>query len=311
MTPEIKRIMVKLVASASCSPNASRHKIELPAKASNANVVKEKVLMNGVCIKQLKAISEKRLYHTIFHHMSTESACPHNPTISCNDCRLSSLCLPLGFTRSELTEIDEMIKQRPLLQKGDVLYRTSDLFEHIYVIRSGCIKTAILTPQGEEKITGFYLPGDIIGMDGIDNEHYSNSATALDTTSVCKIPFDQIEVLATQLPSLQRHMFTIMSREIVSDQQTMLILNKNKAEARICAFLISLSNRFQRQNLSATRWTLPMSRGDLANYLGLTIESVSRVFTKLRNLQVISIDKRDITINNIDHLQAAANMQDM
>ncbi|MFT5420245.1 MAG: CRP/FNR family transcriptional regulator [Candidatus Endobugula sp.] len=240
--------------------------------------------------------------------MTTDTACPHNKVITCNDCRLSSLCLPLGFTQSELSEIDNIITQRPLLQKGDYLYRTHATFECIYVVRSGCIKTVMTTKLGEEKITGFYLPGDIVGIEGIGEDIYNNSAIALDTCSVCKIPFDHMESLAVKMPDLQRHIFKIMGREIVSDQHAMMILNKNKAEARIAGFLLSLSSRFQRQKLSSTQWALPMSRGDLGNYLGLTIESVSRVFTRLRKQGVIQINKREVIISNLAQLQILASI---
>lgn len=241
--------------------------------------------------------------------MSQDPSCPHNKHISCNDCRLSSLCLPLGLTPSELAKVDDIIQQRPLLQKNEYLYHAHHPFDCIYVVRSGCIKTVINSESGEEKITGFYLPGDIIGVDGISDNKYHSSAIALDTTSLCKIPFEKIEMLASQVADLQRHIFTIMSREIVIDQQAMMIMNKKKADARIAAFLLSLSSRFQRQKLSPFHWSLPMSRGELGNYLGLTIETVSRVLTKLHQKEVITINKRDLIIQQIVELQTLADIQ--
>lgn len=234
--------------------------------------------------------------------------CSHNTNISCNNCRLSSVCLPLGLTPKELTQVDDIVKHRPLLQKQDHLYRAGDKFECLYVVRSGCVKTIINSESGEEKITGFYLPGDIVGIDGISEQTYHSSAVALNTSSICKIPFEKIELLASTVPDLQRHMFAIMSREVVTDQQTMMIMNKKKADARIAAFLLSLSTRFQRQKLSPFHWTLPMSRGELGNYLGLTIETVSRVLTKLNKNDIISVDKRDVSINNILALQDVAEL---
>ena len=238
--------------------------------------------------------------------MTKTTTCPHNNTISCHDCRLSSLCLPIGLSRSQLTEVDSIIQQRPLLQKEQCLYHLHDTFSCIYAVRSGCIKTVITTENGDERVTGFYLPGDIVGIDGISEQRYSSSAIAIDTSSLCKIPFEHVEQLALQLPDLQRHMFKIMSREIVSDQNTLLILNKNKAESRMAAFLLSLSSRFQRQKMSSKQWTLPMSRGELGNYLGLTIETVSRVLTRMRKEDIISLHQRELTINNIQRLQHLA-----
>jgi CRP/FNR family transcriptional regulator, anaerobic regulatory protein len=234
--------------------------------------------------------------------------CSHNTNISCNNCRLSSLCLPLGLTPKELTQVDGIVKNRPLLQKQDYLYRAGDMFECLYIVRSGCVKTVMNSESGEEKITGFYLPGDIVGIDGISEQTYHSSAIALNTSSICKIPFEKIEQLTSTVPDLQKHMFAIMSREVVTDQQTMMIMNKKKAEARIAAFLLSLSSRFQRQKLSPFQWSLPMSRGELGNYLGLTIETVSRVLTKLNQREIISVDKREVAIQNVLALQEVADL---
>lgn len=240
--------------------------------------------------------------------MTYPMKCSHNTNISCSDCRLSSVCLPLGLTPAQMTQVDDLIQHRPLLQKQAYLYRAGDPFEYLHVIRSGCVKTVMGTASGEEKITGFYLAGDIVGIEGISEQRYHSSALALDTTSVCKIPFTQIESLATQVSDLQHHMFSIMSKEIVTDQHAMMIMNKKKADARIAAFLLSLSGRFQRQHISPFEWVLPMSRGELGNYLGLTIETVSRVLTKLQQDKVISIDKRALKIISISALQEIADL---
>jgi len=234
--------------------------------------------------------------------------CSHSVNISCGDCRLSSICLPLGLTPAQMTQVDDLITHRPLLQKQSYLYHANDAFQCLYVVRAGCVKTVMTSESGEERITGFYLPGDIVGIEGISDQRHHGAAITLDTTSVCKIPFDQIESLAAQVSDLQRHMFSIMSREVVTDQHAMMIMNKKKADARVAAFLLSLSGRFQRQNFSPTRWSLPMSRGDIGNYLGLTIETVSRVFTKLQKNEVISINKRELQIEQADHLQHIADL---
>ncbi|MGS2717018.1 fumarate/nitrate reduction transcriptional regulator Fnr [Eionea flava] len=234
--------------------------------------------------------------------------CSHNTNISCSDCRLSTVCLPLGLTPAQMVQVDDLIQHRPLLQKKSYLYHAGDAFEHLYVVRSGCVKTVMGTESGEEKITGFYLSGDIVGIEGISDQRYHSSAVALDTSSLCKIPFTEIEQLATTVHDLQRHMFTIMSKEIVTDQHAMMIMNKKKADARIAAFLLSLSGRFQRQHQSPFQWILPMSRGELGNYLGLTIETVSRVFTKLQKANIISINKRELEITSLKELQHIADL---
>ena len=237
--------------------------------------------------------------------MTANVSC-QSSAISCHQCRLASLCLPPSLNQQELSEVDFLIQQRPILDKDQILYRLNDAFGAIYAVRSGCVKTTILTEEGDEKITGFYLPGDIVGMEGISDKHYHNTAVAIDKTSLCQIPFDTIEQLASRIPELQRQLFKVMSREIVSDQYTMLTLNKNKAQARIAAFFMSLSSRYERQGLCSIRWSLPMSRSELGNYLGLTIETVSRVLTHLHKQQIIEVNKHEVSIIDANQLKAIA-----
>lgn len=241
-------------------------------------------------------------------YLNTTQTCPHNSVIRCSDCRLAGLCLPEGLSPSQMEMINQLIDTRPVLDKGEYLYRLQQPFSAIYAVRSGCVKTVTLSPSGEENITGFYLPGDIIGLDGISGKKYNNSALAIETSSLCQISFDRIESLGNQLPDMMRHVVNIISREIVTDQHHMAVLSRNKAEEKLAAFLVSLSSRYQRQNLSSQEWIFPMSRGDIANYLGLTNESVSRAFKRLQDQNIIHINKRQITINHYDQLVAATSI---
>ena len=233
--------------------------------------------------------------------------CHHDKRVSCSNCRLSSLCLPLSLELDELDQVDEVILRNQPLHKGDYLYRIGDPFSSIYAIRAGCVKSVRLTEEGEEQITGFYLPGEILGMDGLNEDHYSNSAIALETSAICEIPFAKLEDLSRQIPSLQRHFFQLMSREIINDQELITLLSKGSAEQRIAALLLSLSARHQRRQLSATEFSLPMSRTDMGNYLGLTIETVSRVFGRFQKEDVLSADRRMIKLKEINQLKAIAN----
>lgn len=233
--------------------------------------------------------------------------CPNDSRVSCGNCRLASLCLPISLELNELDRVDDVILRRKPLQKGDYLYRAGDAFAAIYAVRSGCLKTVHLTEEGEGQITGFYLPGEMLGMDGLDANYHTNSAIALETTAVCEIPFNKLETLSRQIPSLQRHVFQLMSREITQDQQLITLLSKGSAEQRIAALLLSLSARHQNQQLAANSFTLPMSRTDIGNYLGLTIETVSRVFSRLKKSQIIQPEGRLLTLLSIDGLKALAN----
>lgn len=214
----------------------------------------------------------------------------------CAECALNPVCLPPAVEESDLDQLESIIERRRPLARGRLLFQQGDAFNVVYAVRSGGIKTSISGPDGTEQITGFYLPGEIVGLDGIGNERHSVSATALESTAVCALPFSHLEGLTTQLPGLQHHLFKLLSREIHADQQLLLLLGKRSAEARLAAFLLSLSARYQRRGLSAHRLLLPMSRTDIANHLGLTIETVSRLFSRLQQAGVIAADGKDITL---------------
>ncbi len=229
------------------------------------------------------------------------ATCHANPQVHCANCRLSTLCLPISLQLDDISKLEEIIQRGRPLQKADHVYHAGDAFKAVYAIRSGAVKTINITQDGTEQITGFYLPGEIIGMDGLANNTHTNAAIALETSAVCEIPFDRLEELSTQLPSLQRRFFQLMSKEITNEQQLITLLSKNSAEERISALLLSISIRNHSRGLSANEFYLPMSRSDMGNYLGLTIETVSRVLGRLSKQGVITLDKKHV---KIDHPEA-------
>lgn len=233
-------------------------------------------------------------------------SCPHNPEISCGNCRLSSICLPLALEDDDIVRLDEIVQRGRPLQKGDHLYRDQDEFNSVFAVRSGSIKAYRLTDDGQEQVTGFYFPGEIIGMDGISKNKHASSAKALETSAICEIPFHRLEDLSTEVRSLQRHFFQLMSQEITEDQQLITLLSKNSAEERIAALLLSISARNARRRLSGTKFRLPMSRTDIGNYLGLTVETVSRVFSRFNKQGLIEVENKEVTLANTDELKKIA-----
>jgi CRP/FNR family transcriptional regulator len=232
--------------------------------------------------------------------------CAHEYHPHCNNCRLSSICLPYALDSSEIDELDSIIQRSKPIQKGQHLYRESDSFESIYAVRSGTLKAYRTTDDGREQVTGFYFPGEILGMDGIANNAHASSARALETAAVCAIPFSSLEKLSTTLPNLQRHFFQLMSREITEDQQLITLLSKSSADERIGALLLSISTRNARRRLSATQFRLSMSRVDIGNYLGLTVETVSRVFSRMQKLGVLRVENKEIEVLDLDSLRRMA-----
>ncbi len=229
--------------------------------------------------------------------------CHATPNISCGKCRLSALCLPISLQNEDIGRLDQIIQQGRPLQKSDTVYYAGEKFSSIFAVRSGSIKTFTNTADGREQITGFYLPGEIIGMDGLATNRYSNTAVALETSALCEIPFDRLEELSASMPKLQRRFFQLMSKEISNDQQLITLLGKNTAEERIAALLLSISARKHHQGLSATDFHLPMSRSDIGNFLGLTIETVSRILSRLHKIGTIDLDKKRVRIKDFAALQ--------
>lgn len=232
--------------------------------------------------------------------------CSHDYQISCNNCRLNTICLPLALDMHQVEQLDRIIQRSRPLQKGEHLYRQSEDFESVFAVRSGSVKAYSITDNGQEQVTGFYFPGEILGMDGIAKNKYASSARALETSSICEIPFDKLGELSQRIPSLQKHFFQLMSQEIAEDQQLLTLLSKNTADQRVAALLLSISARNKRRKLSAANFRLPMSRTDIGNYLGLTVETVSRVLSRFQKMGVLGVDNKEITILDADGLRGVA-----
>jgi CRP/FNR family transcriptional regulator, anaerobic regulatory protein len=218
--------------------------------------------------------------------------------VACKDCTIFQLCLPLGIGDADLELLERIIRRRRPLSRGDHLFQMGDPFRAIYAVRAGSVKTYTLTDDGNEQITGFHLPGELVGLDAINTELHHCSAKALETTSLCEIPFDRLEELGSQVPSLQRQLLRIMSKEILTDQTLMMLLGKKSAEARLAAFLLSLSVRFQERRFSPNEFNLSMSRTDISNYLGLAVETVSRLFTRFQREGLIKAQRKHVCIVN-------------
>lgn len=234
--------------------------------------------------------------------------CTHDYRVDCSHCRIRSLCLPIALDGYDIEKLDEIVQRGTPLQKGQYLYREGDRFQSLYVVRSGALKAFRTTDDGREQVTGFYFTGEILGMDGISKNAYASTARALETVAVCEIPFASLEKLSAVIPSLQRHFFQLMSHEIIEDKMLITLLSKNSAEQRVAALILSISSRQVRLKLSATKFRLPMSRIDIGNYLGLTVETVSRVFSRMQKIAVLEVDNKEIRILDIDNLRRLADV---
>lgn len=240
----------------------------------------------------------------------TKSICPNYNEVSCSYCRLGKICLPIALEEHDIVKLDQIVKRGRITQKNEHVYRAGETFRAVFAVRSGYIKTYRITDNGEEQITGFYFPGEIFGMDGIGKQKYTNSAKALESTAICEIPFSQFQELTTALPNLQMHFFQLMSQEISNDQQLITLLSKKTAEQRIATLLLTISERNANRGLSATNLRLAMSRTDIGNYLGLTVETVSRTLNRFAKEGLIELNQKEVQIADLQQLRLLANLDE-
>jgi CRP/FNR family transcriptional regulator len=215
---------------------------------------------------------------------------------SCATCGLSQLCLPASIGGEDLTRLDRVVQAKRPLEREQTLYGAGQPFHSLYVVRSGAFKTYSVDNEGETQVLGFHLPGEIMGLDAIASGRHECSAEALDRASVCEVPFDKLEEIARELPGLQQQLLRVISREIQHDQRHLVMIGRKLALERLAIFLHSLSQRLERVRRDPHVIVLPMSRRDLANYLGLAIETVSRLFSRLGELGVISVERKTVRI---------------
>lgn len=237
----------------------------------------------------------------------------HGPVISirelktrCSDCSMREYCLPHGLDASALEELDRVVGSRTRVKKGGTIYRAGDPFSALYAIRVGSCKTAVLAEDGREQIAGYHMLGDIVGLDGIANERHECQAVALEDTEVCVIPFEQLEELARRVSPLQRNLHQFLSREIGREQSAMLMLGSMRAEERLAVFLLNLSGRYRRHGYSGSEFVLRMTREEIGSYLGLKLETVSRLLSRFQAEGLLQVQGRDVKLIDMSALRQLA-----
>ncbi|HLA75462.1 MAG TPA: helix-turn-helix domain-containing protein [Gammaproteobacteria bacterium] len=209
----------------------------------------------------------------------------------------------MGLSQEDTELLDQTVNKRRKLARGEHLYRVGDPFQALYAVRSGFFKTLHLGGNGREKIVGFYMPGEVLGMDAISIDRHQYSTMALEDSIVCDIPFAELEHLIGVIPSLQYHFHRLMSGDINAGKRHMLLLDNTRAEERLAGFLLSLSQRFAARGYSPTQFNLRMTREEIGNYLGLTIETISRLFSRLQKEGLVNVQNREVKINDLVKLR--------
>lgn len=226
--------------------------------------------------------------------------------INCQNCSISELCLPFSLDDKELTSLDNIIDRKRPIHKGDKIFHDGEEMHALFAIRSGTFKTYTVNEEGEEQITGFHLAGDLLGFDAIANNEHPSFAQALETAMVCEIPYQNLDTLSDTMPKLKKQVLRLMSNEIKTDQNMLTLLNKKNAEQRVATFLYTLSSRYHARGLSSKEFRLTMTRSDIGNYIGLTVETISRLLNRFHKNQIIHVEGKLIKILDIDTLEKTA-----
>ncbi len=226
---------------------------------------------------------------------------------ACSTCNLRELCLPVGMSPEQMDRLDSMITSRRTITRGETLFRTGDAFQSLYAVRTGFFKTSVSSEDGRDQVTGFQMSGELLGLDGIGTDRHACDSVALEDSTVCVIPFHQLEDLSRELGDLQRIFHKIMSREIVREHGVMLLLGSMRAEERLAAFLLNLTQRLHARGYSQSALILRMTREEIGSYLGLKLETVSRTFSKFQDEGILEVKQRQIRVLDHEALQKLVN----
>lgn len=224
----------------------------------------------------------------------------------CSRCDIRELCLPVGLDASALRQLDDVVTTRRRVKRGEPLYRTGDTFLALYAVRVGTFKTTVITADGREQITGYQMSGDLLGLDGIASRHHRCAANALEDSETCVMPFERLAEVARAVSALQQSLHRFLSREIGRDQQLMLALGRLRGEERVAAFLINLAERHRARGFAANEFVLRMTRAEIGNYLGLELETVSRLFSRLAREGLLQVNGRVVRGLDLEGLRKRA-----
>lgn len=214
----------------------------------------------------------------------------------CSTCMMGSVCRPVGMPSTEVAKLDELVKERLRVEKGQPLFQHGTALDALFSVRTGSMKSQIVEASGQQQITGFFLPGEIVGLDGMLDGIHSSTAIAMEDSEVCVVKLEDIDEISRYVPSLQHQVRRLMSKEIARSHQVLLALGSMRSEQRLAAFLINLSQRLTALGYSPTDFVMRMSREEIGNYLGLTLETISRLFSRFARDGVIRVNQREVKI---------------
>jgi CRP/FNR family transcriptional regulator len=228
---------------------------------------------------------------------------PRKFEVTCASCNMREMCLPAGLSAEDMERIEGIVYARRRVKRGETLFSAGDAFGSIYAIRSGFFKTSVIDGEGREQVTGFCMGGELLGLDGLGAGRYNGTAIALEDSEACVLPFALVEELSHDIRPLQRQLHAVLSREIVRDHGVMMLLGSMRAEERLATFLLNLSKRFLRRGYSSSEFQLRMTREEIGSYLGLKLETVSRLFSAFQKDALIEVQQKHVRILDIEGLE--------
>lgn len=226
--------------------------------------------------------------------------------VNCNNCGLQKICFPTGLSRTEVDRLDNIVERKLPLKKNQHLFESGDAFTSLYAIRAGVIKLYSFTDTGEEVIHGFYLPGDVLGIDAVATKRHQMNAIALDTTSICNLPYKDLVNLSSEIPFLNQQVLTVMSKEVNDGRMHSELLIKRNADQRVAQFVWNMAERFKNRGYSSQEFRLSILHRDVAIYLGLTPETVSRILARFNTDEIVTWKKKEVFIHNTKALMEIA-----
>lgn len=228
--------------------------------------------------------------------------------VSCERCSLARLCLPKGLGNAEVEALDGIMRRSRTLRRAEHLFDAGERCRTVYAVRSGALKSCVTSANGDERIVGFHLPGELVGMDALDDGRHSCTAIAIGSASVCQLPFDRLREVGASYPRINEQLLRLCGEALTQTHEMLVLLGKRSAVERMASFLLNLSARLHRRGFSRREFSLGMTRHDIGNYLGLALGTVCRLLNELEASGVLSVRRRFIRIHDIDRLRTLVGM---
>lgn len=224
--------------------------------------------------------------------------------VECHNCRLAKACFAKGLASNDLNQLETIINHKRPLKPNEFLFRQGDTAQSLFIVKSGSFRSLVLNSEGSEQTVDFHLPGDLVGLETLQKSTFRGSVMALETATVCEFPLSRLTQLCSKIPDLQAQFLNIIGSQFASRNDRITLLSNHSATERLVNFLLMLSRRYSNLGYSSTEFNLSMPRHDIASFLSLSLETVSRQLSCLAEKGLISVKRRGIQINSLESLKS-------